>query len=119
MCHFLSWSAAYRSLTTNAPAAGKTAHAPPPFLRWLRGFVWDGHPASKRQYVIIVRRGEVDGVRWKSFSSPQGGVRLAEDFEGGSSSQERVLIQRQQDEAAQTRLGGTPTIKCGETTRLD
>ena len=24
------------------------------FLRWPRGFVWKGHPASKRQYVIIV-----------------------------------------------------------------
>ena len=31
------------------------------FLRWPRGFVWEGHPASKRQYVIIVSgRGEVD-----------------------------------------------------------
>jgi hypothetical protein len=24
------------------------------FLRWPRGFVWEGHPASKRQYVIIL-----------------------------------------------------------------
>ena len=31
------------------------------FLRWPRGFVWAGHPASKRQYVIIISgRGEVD-----------------------------------------------------------
>src|SRR5215831_13485469 len=31
------------------------------FLRWPRGFVWEGHPASRRQYVVIISgRGEVD-----------------------------------------------------------
>src|SRR5258706_10208032 len=44
------------------------------FLRWPRGFVWQGHPASKRQYVIIVSgRGEVDGVGGKKISLPPGG----------------------------------------------
>ena len=42
------------------------------FLRWPRGFVWAGHPASKRQYVIIVSgRGEVDVVGGKKVCSHQ------------------------------------------------
>ncbi|HUK33475.1 MAG TPA: hypothetical protein VLV86_06180, partial [Vicinamibacterales bacterium] len=39
------------------------------FLRWPRGFVWGGHPASKRQYVIIVSgRGDVDVADGKKVS---------------------------------------------------
>lgn len=52
------------------------------FLRWPRGFVWAGHPASKRQYVIIVSgRGEVDVVGGKVQLAP-GRVLLAEDVTG-------------------------------------
>jgi uncharacterized protein (TIGR03435 family) len=52
------------------------------FLRWPRGFVWAGHPASKRQYVIIVSgRGEVDVVGGKVPLAP-GRVLLAEDVTG-------------------------------------
>ena len=53
------------------------------FLRWPRGFVWEGHPASKRQYVIIVSgRGEVDGVGGKKVQLAPGRVLLAEDVTG-------------------------------------
>ena len=53
------------------------------FLRWPRGFVWAGHPASKRQYVIIVSgRGEVDVVGGKSVQLAPGRVLLAEDVTG-------------------------------------
>ena len=53
------------------------------FLRWPRGFVWDGHPASKRQYVIIVSgRGEVDVVGGKKVQLAPGRVLLAEDVTG-------------------------------------
>jgi len=52
------------------------------FLRWPRGFVWEGHPASKRQYVIIVSgRGEVDVAGGKVPLAP-GRVLLAEDTTG-------------------------------------
>jgi mannose-6-phosphate isomerase-like protein (cupin superfamily) len=52
------------------------------FLRWPRGFVWEGHPASKRQYVIIVSgRGEVDVAGGKVPLAP-GRVLLAEDVTG-------------------------------------
>ena len=52
------------------------------FLRWPRGFVWEGHPASRRQYVIIVSgRGEVDVVGRKVPLAP-GRVLLAEDVTG-------------------------------------
>ena len=53
------------------------------FLRWPKGFVWAGHPASKRQYVIIVRgRGQVDVVGGKSVQLAPGRVLLAEDVTG-------------------------------------
>jgi len=53
------------------------------FLRWPRGFVWDGHPASKRQYVIIISgRGEVDVVGGKKVQLAPGRVLLAEDVTG-------------------------------------
>ena len=53
------------------------------FLRWPRGFVWAGHPASKRQYVIIVSgRGEVDVVGGKKVLLVPGRVLLAEDVTG-------------------------------------
>jgi mannose-6-phosphate isomerase-like protein (cupin superfamily) len=53
------------------------------FLRWPRGFVWEGHPASKRQYVIIVSgRGEVDVVGGKKVQLAPGRVLLAEDVTG-------------------------------------
>ena len=53
------------------------------FLRWPRGFVWEGHPASKRQYVIIVSgRGEVDVVGGKPVPLAPGRVLLAEDVTG-------------------------------------
>src|SRR5262245_17063301 len=48
------------------------------FLRWPRGFVWEGHPASKRQYVIIISgRGEVDVVGGKKVQLAPGRVPLA------------------------------------------
>jgi mannose-6-phosphate isomerase-like protein (cupin superfamily) len=53
------------------------------FLRWPRGFVWEGHPASKRQYVIIVSgRGEVDVVGGRKVQLAPGRVLLAEDVTG-------------------------------------
>jgi mannose-6-phosphate isomerase-like protein (cupin superfamily) len=53
------------------------------FLRWPRGFVWEGHPASKRQYVVIVSgRGEVDVVGGKNVQLAPGRVLLAEDVTG-------------------------------------
>jgi quercetin dioxygenase-like cupin family protein len=53
------------------------------FLRWPRGFVWAGHSASKRQYVIIVSgRGEVDVAGGKKVQLTPGRVLLAEDVTG-------------------------------------
>jgi len=53
------------------------------FLRWPRGFVWEGHPASKRQYVIIVSgRGEVDLAEGRKIPLAPGTVLLAEDTTG-------------------------------------
>jgi quercetin dioxygenase-like cupin family protein len=53
------------------------------FLRWPRGFVWEGHPASKRQYVIILSgRGEVDVAGGKKVELVPGRVLLAEDVTG-------------------------------------
>jgi mannose-6-phosphate isomerase-like protein (cupin superfamily) len=53
------------------------------FLRWPRGFVWEGHPASKRQYVVIVSgRGQVDVAGGKSVELAPGRVLLAEDTTG-------------------------------------
>jgi quercetin dioxygenase-like cupin family protein len=53
------------------------------FLRWPRGFVWADHPASKRQYVIILSgRGEVDVAGGKKVQLAPGRVLLAEDVTG-------------------------------------
>jgi hypothetical protein len=53
------------------------------FLRWPRGFVWEGHPASKRQYVIIVSgHGEVDVAGGMKVQLAPGRVLLAEDVTG-------------------------------------
>ena len=53
------------------------------FLRWPRGFVWAGHPASRRQYVVIVSgRGEVDVVGGRKVQLAPGRVLLAEDTTG-------------------------------------
>jgi quercetin dioxygenase-like cupin family protein len=53
------------------------------FLRWPRGFVWEGHPASKRQYVVIVSgRGEVDVAGGKTVMLAPGRILLAEDVTG-------------------------------------
>ena len=53
------------------------------FLRWPRGFVWEGHPASKRQYVVIVSgRGEVHVAGGKKVQLAPGRVLLAEDVTG-------------------------------------
>jgi len=53
------------------------------FLRLPRGFVWEGHPASKRQYVIIVSgRGEVDVAGGRTVLLAPGRVLLAEDVTG-------------------------------------
>jgi quercetin dioxygenase-like cupin family protein len=53
------------------------------FLRWPRGFAWEGHPASKRQYVVVVSgRGEVDVVGGKKVQLAPGRVLLAEDVTG-------------------------------------
>jgi hypothetical protein len=53
------------------------------FLRWPRGFVWEGHPASKRQYVIIISgRGEVDVAGGGRVQLAPGRVLLAEDVTG-------------------------------------
>jgi quercetin dioxygenase-like cupin family protein len=52
-------------------------------LRWPRGFVWEGHPASKRQYVIIISgRGEVEVVGGNPVQLVPGRVLLAEDITG-------------------------------------
>jgi hypothetical protein len=53
------------------------------FLRWPRGFVWEGHPASRRQYVIIISgRGEVDVVGGSKVLLAPGRILLAEDITG-------------------------------------
>jgi quercetin dioxygenase-like cupin family protein len=53
------------------------------YLRWPRGFVWAGHPASTRQYVIVVSgRGEVDVAGGKKVLLAPGRVLLAEDVTG-------------------------------------
>jgi len=53
------------------------------FLRWPRGFVWQGHPASKRQYVVILSgRGVVEVADGKKVQLAPGRVLLAEDVTG-------------------------------------
>ena len=52
-------------------------------LRRPRGVVWAGHPASKRQYVIVVSgRGQVDVAGGKRVELAPGRVLLAEDVTG-------------------------------------
>jgi len=66
-------------LSDSAPVKATGAQ----FLRWPRGFVWAGHPASKRQYVIIVSgRGQVDVVGGRTVELAPGRVLLAEDVTG-------------------------------------
>ena len=53
------------------------------FLRWPRGFVWEDHPASRRQYIVILSgRGEIDGLGGKKIQLEPGRVLLAEDVTG-------------------------------------
>ena len=76
----VAWQPAKLRAELSESAVAKVTAAQ--FLRWPRGFVWEGHPASKRQYVIIVSgRGEVDVVGGKVQLAP-GRVLLAEDTTG-------------------------------------
>jgi quercetin dioxygenase-like cupin family protein len=66
-------------LTDSEPVTVTSAH----FLRWPPGFVWAGHPASTRQYIIIVSgRGEVEVAGGKKVELAPGRVLLAEDVTG-------------------------------------
>ena len=77
----VAWRAASLRAELSESEPVKTTGAQ--FLRWPRGFVWAGHPASKRQYVIIVSgRGEVDVVGGKKVQLTPGRVLLAEDVTG-------------------------------------
>jgi quercetin dioxygenase-like cupin family protein len=77
----VAWRPSTLRAELNESAPVKVAAAQ--FLRWPRGFVWDGHPASKRQYVIIVSgRGEVDVAGGKKVQLAPGRVLLAEDVTG-------------------------------------
>ena len=77
----VSWRPAKLRAELNESESVKVTAAQ--FLRWPRGFVWEGHPASKRQYVIIVSgRGEVDVVGGKKVQLTPGRVLLAEDVTG-------------------------------------
>ena len=76
----VAWRPAKLHAELNESESAKVTAAQ--FLRWPRGFVWEGHPASRRQYVIIVSgRGEVDVVGRKVPLAP-GRVLLAEDVTG-------------------------------------
>jgi len=77
----VAWRSAKLRVELNESASVKVTSAQ--FLRWPRGFVWEGHPASKRQYVIIVSgRGEVDVAGGKKITLAPGRVLLAEDVTG-------------------------------------
>ena len=77
----VEWRPAKLHVELNESASVKVTGAQ--FLRWPRGFVWAGHPASKRQYVIIVSgRGEVDVVGGKKVELAPGRILLAEDVTG-------------------------------------
>jgi mannose-6-phosphate isomerase-like protein (cupin superfamily) len=77
----IAWWPAKLHPQLNESAAAKVSGAQ--FLRWPRGFVWEGHPASKRQYVIIISgRGEVDGLGGRKVPLTPGQVLLAEDVTG-------------------------------------
>ena len=52
-------------------------------LRWPPGFVWEGHTASKRQYVIDVGgRAEVEVAGGQKIQLSPGQILLAEDVTG-------------------------------------
>jgi hypothetical protein len=77
----VAWTPAKLRGELNESASVKVTGAQ--FLRWPRGFVWAGHPASKRQYVIIVSgHGSVDVVGGKNVDLVPGRVLLAEDVTG-------------------------------------
>jgi mannose-6-phosphate isomerase-like protein (cupin superfamily) len=77
----IAWRPAKLHAELNESASMKVTSVQ--FLRWPRGFVWEGHPASKRQYVIIVSgRGEVDVVGGRKVQLAPGRVLLAEDVTG-------------------------------------
>jgi hypothetical protein len=77
----VAWRPAQLRPELNESAVAKVTAAQ--FLRWPRGFVWAGHPASKRQYVVIVSgRGEVDVVGGNKVQLAPGRVLLAEDVTG-------------------------------------
>src|SRR5215510_10194894 len=77
----IAWRPAKLRAEVNETESVKVTSAQ--FLRWPRGFVWEGHPASKRQYVIIVSgRGEVDVAGGKEVQLAPGRVLLAEDLTG-------------------------------------
>lgn len=53
------------------------------FMRWPRGYVWDWHNASERQYVITISgRSEVEVADGRKFVLKPGDVVLAEDVTG-------------------------------------
>ena len=75
------WRTANLRAELSESEAVKTTSAQ--FLRWPRGFVWTDHPASRRQYVIIVSgRGEVEVAGGKKVQLAPGRVLLAEDVTG-------------------------------------
>ncbi len=77
----VAWRPAQLRTELNESESVKVTNAQ--FLRWPRGFVWEGHPASKRQYVIIISgRGEVDVVGGRKVQLAPGQVLLAEDVTG-------------------------------------
>ena len=77
----VAWRPATLRAELNESESVKVAAAQ--FLRWPRGFVWEGHPASKRQYVVIVSgRGEVDVAGGRKVQLAPGRVLLAEDVTG-------------------------------------
>ena len=77
----VAWRPARLQAELNESASVRVTAAQ--FLRWPRGFVWEGHPASRRQYVIIVSgRGEVDVVGGRKVQLAPGRVLLAEDVTG-------------------------------------
>ena len=77
----VAWRPAQLHAELNESASVRVTAAQ--FLRWPRGFVWEGHPASRRQYVIILSgRGEVDVVGGRKVQLAPGRVLLAEDVTG-------------------------------------
>jgi quercetin dioxygenase-like cupin family protein len=77
----VSWQPAQlRAELSESPLVNATGAR---FLRWPRGFVWTGHAASRRQYVVILSgRGEVEVAGGKKVQLAPGRVVLAEDVTG-------------------------------------